>query len=334
MKNIRKEEEVMKQTSNDTMRAVEYDQYGQPSMLQTRTVTRPQAGPGEALIRVLASSVNPIDTIIRSGQLSFRTGKKFPKRIGIDFVGEIVEIEGSDFNVGDRVWGVTLATEGGAGQGTAADFITLPTSYLALAPKSLNVIESAAISSVGAVAIIALRDKANLRPGERLLVRGASGGVGCMAVQVGKLLGAHVTALASSRELDFMKELGATEALDYRTTTPTSLEPFDVVLDLVGTELGCYRGLLSQHGRMFCLAMSARSLPYILASNIFGPKRVQFFSAAPKGDTMAELTAYVDARSIRPVVHSIYNLDNIVEAHSSLEAGGGRGKRVVKHTDD
>jgi NADPH:quinone reductase-like Zn-dependent oxidoreductase len=333
------EEEIYVQQGEKTvtgmMRAVEYDRYGPPSVLQTRTVTRPRAGHGEALVQVYASSVNPIDTIIRSGQLRFRTGRRFPKRIGIDFVGEVVEIEteASDFKVGDRVWGVTLSTESGVGQGTAADFLTISTTQIALSPKNINMLEAASISSVGAVAIIALRDKAKLRAGERLLVRGAAGGVGCMAIQLGKVLGAHVTALASVKDLDFVKELGADEALDYRTTTPSHLSPFDVVLDLVGTDLSHYRRLLSHRGRMFCLALSARSLPYILASTIFGPKRVQFFSAVPMRDTMTDLATYVDAGSIRPVVHSIYDLHNIADAYLSLEAGGGRGKRVVRHTD-
>jgi NADPH:quinone reductase-like Zn-dependent oxidoreductase len=336
MKQDCEKEEIMKQPVREVMRAVEYDQYGPPNVLQTRMVPRPRAGRGEALVQVYASSVNPIDTIIRSGQLRLRTGRKFPKRIGIDFVGEVVEIEteASDFKVGDRVWGVTLLTESGVGQGTAADFVTISTTHIALSPKNLNMLEAASISSVGAVAIIALRDKARLRPGERLLVRGAAGGVGCMAVQLGKVLGAHVTALASAKDLDFVKEQGADEALDYRTTIPSSLEPFDVVLDLVGTDLSHYRGLLRHHGRMFCLALNARSLPYILASNIFGPRRVQFFSATPMRDTMTDLAAYVDAGAIRPVVHSVYDLDNIAEAYLSLEAGGGRGKRVVKQRDD
>jgi NADPH:quinone reductase-like Zn-dependent oxidoreductase len=339
MKQDYEKEEVMKQagkTVSEVMRAAEYDQYGPPDVLQTRMVPRPRANPGQALVRVHASSVNPIDTIVRSGTLRFRTGNQFPKRTGIDFAGEVVEIESeaSDIKVGDRVWGVMpLSIERGVGQGSAADFVTISTTHISPSPKSLTSLEAASISSVGAVAIITLRDKARLQPGERLLVRGAAGGVGCMAVQLGKLLGAHVTALASARDLAFLKELGATEALDYRTTTPSSREAFDVVLDLVGTDLSTYRHLLSHRGRMFCLAQNAWSLVYSLASNIFGSKRVQTFNAAPMRDTMVDLTAYVDAGSIRPVVHSIYDLDNIAEAHLSLEREGGRGKRVVKHTD-
>ncbi len=325
----------IEKTTTGVMNAAEYDRYGPPSVVQTRSVPRPQLDHGQALVRIHASSVNQIDTIVRSGKLRFRTGKNFPKRTGIDFAGEVVEIasDAPNVTVGDRVWGVMpLSVERGVGQGSAADFVTISTTRLAASPQSLSWIEAASISSAGAVAIIALRDKAKVQPGERLLVRGGAGGVGSMAVQMGTVLGAHVTALASANDLDFLKELGAAEALDYRTTTPSSLEPFDVILDLVGTNLGTYRGLLSRRGRMFCLALNARSIVYIQASRIFGPKRVQTFSAAPMRDTMTDLTAYVDAGSIRPVVHSIYDLTNIAEAHLSLEAGGGRGKRIVKHS--
>ncbi len=342
MTHIHKEEELQTQigkTVTEMMRAAEYDRYGSPSEsgLRIRTVTRPQADPSQVLVRVHASSVNPLDTTIRSGQLRFLTGNQFPKRTGIDFVGEVVEIktETPDIKVGDLVWGeMPLLVKRGFVQGCAADFVTISPDRIALSPKRLNVLEAASMASVGAVAVITLRDKAKLLHGERLLVRGAAGGVGSMAVQVGKLLGAHVTALASARDLDFLKELGADEALDYRTTSPSSLAPFDVVLDLVGTDVSKYRRLLSRHGRMFCMAMSSRNIAYILASTLFGSKRVQFFSATPMREIMTDLAAYVDTGSIHPVVHSIYDLDNIAEAHISLEAEGGRGKRVVKHTDN
>ena len=335
MNQTRKEEETMNQgkTKTEVMRAAEYDQYGSASVLRTRTVTRPRPGHGEALVRIYAASVNPLDMILRSGTLRILTGNYFPKRTGIDFVGEVVETgpEASAFKVGDQVWGeMPLAVKRGFAQGSAAEFVTISITRLALSPKSLNVIEAAAICSVGAVAIITLRDKARLRPGERLLVRGAAGGVGSAAVQLGKLKGAHVTALASAKDLAFLKELGADEPLDYRTTTPSSLGQFDIILDLVGTDLSKYRRLLSPRGRMYCLALSSKSLPSILASTIFGSKRVRFFSASPEGDIMTDLAAYVDAGSLRPVVHSIYDLDGTAEAQLSLERGGGRGKRVLK----
>ncbi len=319
----------------ETMRAVEYDDYGPASVLSIKHVPRPRPNPGEVLVRVAASSVNPIDTIIRSGKLRLRTGRRFPKRTGIDFAGKVVGMgaETSGFELGDRVWGVMpLTIERGFGQGSAADYVTIATDRLASSPSHLDDVEAAAASSVGAVAIMALKDRAKLRPGERLLVRGAAGGVGCMAVQLGKVLGAHVTALASANDLAFLRTLGADEALDYWTTRPSSLAAFDVVLDLVGTELPAYRGLLTPSGRMICLAIKGLgAILYILASRIHGQKRVQFFSAAPMSETMRELTAYMEAGSIRHVVHSVQDLERIAEAQVSVEGGDGRGKRVLRH---
>lgn len=319
----------------DIMSAAEYDRYGPATELHVRTVARPQPQHGEALVRVQASSVNPIDIIIRSGKLRFRTGKHFPKRTGIDFAGDVVAIGPGvpSLRVGERVWGVMpLDVERGVGQGSAAGYVSIAADRMSASPSHLDFIEAAAVSSTGAVAIITLRDKAGLRAGERLLVRGAAGGVGCMAVQFGKLLGAHVTALASNDDLEFLRDLGAHEAYDYRSTDLSLLQSFDVVLDLVGASLHRVRRLLSPTGRMYCLAIKGfSSILYIFASRVHGPKRVQFFSAAPMRNTMTDLASLFDVGSLRPVVHSIYDLEKIADAHRSIEVGGGRGKRVLRH---
>lgn len=317
------------------MRAAEFDEYGPFSVLKVRDVPQPTPEPGEALVRIHASTVNPIDLIVRSGRLKFRTGKIFPKRIGIDFAGEVVDAgsDPKDLKIGDRVWGVMpLTVEKGIGQGSAADFVTISTSRIAKCPVALDFTQAAALSSVGAVAIIALKYKANLKPGERLLVRGGAGGVGSVAIQLGRLFGAHVTALGSYKDLEFLEELGADVVLDYRTEKPSSLPPFDVILDLVGTELGAYRRRLTPSGRMFCLAVkSLGALAYFQFSKIYGRKRVTFFSAAPLRETMAELTDYVDRGMVHPVVDSVYPLVDIALAQRSVEVGGGRGKRVLRH---
>lgn len=326
----------MKNILDNTMRAAEFDSYGPAGVMKVRAVPRPVPGPGEALVRIHASTVNPIDTIVRSGVLKWRTGKVFPKRIGIDFAGEIVDA-GSDprgFNPGDRVWGVMpLEVEKGVGQGSAADYVTVSTSRLAKSPAALDFVQAAALSSVGAVAIIALVDKARLQAGERLLVRGGAGGVGSAAIQLGRQLGAHVTALGSGKDLAFLRELGADTALDYRTTDPKTLPPFDVILDLAGTDLGAYRRRLGPQGRMYCLAVkSLGALLYFQFSRIYGSKRVTFFSAAPLGPTMAALADLADRGAVRAIVDSVYPLEEIALAQTSVEASGGRGKRVLAHT--
>lgn len=321
--------------AENTMQAVEYDAYGPPEVVHLATVPRPEPQPGEALVRVTASSVNPIDNTVRAGKLRIRTGTVFPKRVGIDFAGVIEQVpDGTpELSVGDRVFGVMpLTVERGVGQGSAAAYVTLPADKLARSPKTLDEVGTAAISSVGAVALITLIEKAALRPGERLLVRGAAGGVGSMLVQVGVMLGAHVTALASAKDLDAVRALGAAEVFDYRSTRPADLRPFDVIVDMVGTQLGRWRRRQTPRGRMFDLGVAGLgTLVSIALSRVFGAHRVQFFSAQPTGATMRELARHVDDGAIRPVVHSTYPLSDIAAAQRSLESGGGSGKRVLVH---
>ena len=320
--------------SASAMLAAEYDEYGPADVLRVRRVPRPAIAPGHVLVKVHASSVNPVDAIIRSGKLRFKTGKTFPKRTGIDFAGEVVQVAPGDagFQIGNRVWGVLLTTETGTGQGCAAEYLSVPVDRLALMPTTLDFIHAAAISGVGAVSVIALRDKAQLKRGERILVRGAAGGVGSVAVQLASTLGAHVTALASAKDLDFVRSLGAHEVFDHRKTSPASLGPFDVVLDLVGTQLGDYRKLLTRTGRMYCLSITGLgAIAYILASSVFGSKRVQFFSAAPQASTMADLTRCAESGTLRPILNRVYPLADIVEAQRSVESGAGRGKVVLDH---
>lgn len=317
------------------MRAALYDRYGPPEVLYAGTLPKPLAGPGEVLVRVHAAGVNGGELLGRSGKVRLVTGlagRGFPKRTGIDFAGEVAAV-GSPMpalSAGDRVWGTLARSQG---FGSAAQFVVVRPRQLALAPAGLDLVRAAVLPAVGTTVITALRDKARLAAGERLLVRGASGGVGSVAVQLGRAYGARVTALAGAKNLDFTRELGADEAFDYASTGAADLGPFDVVLDTVGTELGAYRRLLAPGGRMvsvtFDAGRMAASLSYIVGSAVFGPRRVRFFSGNPGHQLFAELTRLTESGAIRPVVDSVYPLADIAGAHRALEAGGVRGKIVV-----
>ncbi|GAA2210864.1 NAD(P)-dependent alcohol dehydrogenase [Nonomuraea monospora] len=323
------------------MRAVLFDRYGPPEVLYVGTVPRPVPAAGEVLVRVHAASVNGGELHGRAGRVRLVTGltqRGWPKRIGLDFTGEVVALgpgvagsEGAGVvgpRVGDRVWGVLGRTFG-----SLAQYVAVRPRHLSLAPKGLDLVEAAALP-VGTTAITALRDKAALRPGERLLVRGGSGGVGVVAVQLGRALGAHVTALAGARNLDLVRDLGAHEAYDYVTTGLAGLGRFDVVMDTVGTEHRAYRRLLTPSGRMVAIAFdlkrAAASLGYIAASTVHGRRRVRAFSGNPSHRLFADLARYVESGEIRPVVDRVFALDDIAEAHRALEAGGVRGKIVVR----
>ncbi|WP_338055156.1 alcohol dehydrogenase catalytic domain-containing protein [Sciscionella marina] len=197
---------------------------------------KPGAGPGQVLVRVAAMSVNGGELHARSGRIKILTGlweRGFPKRTRIDFTGEITAVGSgvSGFAPGDRVWGVLGRT-----MGSAAEFLAVLANRVAHAPRELDLVRAAALP-VGTTAVTVLRDKAKLRAGERLLVRGASGGVGSIAVQLGAAPSARGTGLAGACNLDLVRELGAAEAVDYRRTGVAGLGEFDVVLDTVGTDL-------------------------------------------------------------------------------------------------
>nr|WP_245789579.1 NAD(P)-dependent alcohol dehydrogenase [Streptosporangium canum] len=317
------------------MRAALFDRYGPPEVLYVGTVRKPVPGPGEVLVRVHAASVNGGELHGRAGKLRPVTGlmqRGFPKRMGLDFTGEVVAL-GPDPaeagpRVGDRVWGVLDRTFG-----SVAEYLAVRPRHLSLVPAGLDLVEASALP-VGTTAITALRDKAKLQPGERLLVRGGSGGVGVVAVQLGRALGAHVTALAGARNLDLVRDLGAHEAYDYATTRPADLPRFDVVMDTVGTEHPAYRRLLTPSGRMVAIAFDinrvAASLSYVAASTVYGRRRVRFFSGRPTHRLLADLTRYVEAGAIRPVVDTVFPLEEIAKAHRALEAGGVGGKIIVR----
>ncbi|CAC37457.1 MULTISPECIES: NAD(P)-dependent alcohol dehydrogenase [Streptomyces] len=313
------------------MRAVQFDRFGPPDVLRVNDVPAPRPGPGEVLVEVRAASVDAGETAFRAGRMRRVTRVRFPRGLGSDFAGRVAAL-GSGvraWSVGDAVWGLMPHLTFGA----IADYVAVPEQRLARAPQNLDLLEAAALPVVGTTAMTALSGKARLQPGERLLVRGATGGVGSVAVQLGKALGAHVTALAAARNLDWITRLGADEAVDYRTTRPEDLDRFDVIVDVVGTDLGAYRKRLARGGRLVALSFDSdrvvSSMLGIALRAAATPRRVKMFSNNPSADRIAELTRAVEAGTIRPVVDTVFPMRDIAAVHQRLEAGGVRGKYVV-----
>jgi NADPH:quinone reductase-like Zn-dependent oxidoreductase len=326
--------------SATTMRAVQYDRFGPPDVLYVTEVPVPAMRPGQLLIRVHATTVQGGEMSVRSGLTKRVSGSRLPRRIGTDFTGQVVAVAepGSDIEVGDFVWGCLPRDQYVRGHfGSASDFVAVPRDYVSLVPRGIDPVAAAALV-VGVVADRGLRQIAELKAGESLLIRGAGGGVGILALQLGQAWGARVTALGSNKQADVLRSLGADEVIDYRSVSLEELPRYDVIFDTVGTELATLRRRLTPQGRMVTIALDVnhllRSVLTVAGSAVFGKQRIRFFSHSPRTADMVALAELVDAGALRPVIDTVYPLEQIAQAHRDQEGGGVLGKRVIKVVND
>lgn len=305
------------------MRAAQYDRYGGPDVLAEREVPDPDVGRRRALVRVQASSLNQIDLDVRAGSLRIVTGRRFPKGTGLDFLGTIdsVGVGWTGPAIGTRVWGFKPNLPDGRTL-AAAELYEVKPAWLAPAPD--GPVDLASLPVVGTTAYRSLL-ALDVREGSTLLVRGAAGGVGAAAVQLAAARGAHITALASLHDLEFVRELGAETVLDYRAVTPADItERFDGVLDLVGKDVFAWRRLLNRRGRYATPATSATGA--IILSFLARP-RVRAIFAMPRREELDALTEAVNAGRLKPQVGAVFPLAWIADAHRAV--GSGRGKVLV-----
>lgn len=310
------------------LKAIEYDRYGPASVLAVRDVPRPSPGRGEMLVRVRAAALNPKDVIVRSGKFRLLSGRRFPKRVGFDWSGEIAEVGPgvSGVPIGAAYYGMLDGYQGGA----CAEYLVVRPAECAPKPSRLDHVEAAAAPLAASTALQALRDVAHLESGMRLLVNGASGGVGVFAIQIAKLLGAHVTSLSSAANVELCRKLGADVALDYRAVDPL-LGPgrFDVVFDVFGN-----RTLSEARGALRARAVFVKTVPKLLdlldvARTRFSFPRAQLVIVRPRARDLELIARWLDEGTVVPVVDRTFALDRIAEAEAHVETKHTRGKVVV-----
>lgn len=306
------------------MRAIEFDSYGGPEVLQLREISPPSAGDGGLLIDVHAVSVNPIDWKLRSGRMAAALPLSFPATTGRDGAG-VVRAAGPGADpalVGKRV-----AFFAPRGQGTFVDQMALPQGNAALVPDHVSFIDAAALPLAGTSAWIPLVDIAKVGPGLRVLIHAGSGGVGSLGIQIARARGAHVIATCSVRNVDFVQSLGANEVIAYdRTPFDGALRDLDVVFDTMGGEVHdrSYK-VLKRGGLMVCLSAE----PYTDRGAEFGVTVMQA-PILPRRDILDALLAMVADGSMRVPVQETLPFSQARRAHELSQTGRVRGKIVLQ----
>lgn len=310
-----------------TMKAAQYFQYGPPDVLQVNEVAIPEPRRNELLLKVIACSVNRADAIARSGGTRLTNGLRFPKGTGVDVVGTVVA-QGeacSHHKIGDAVWGyVGMATMGRTG--TAAQYATIDEKSVSRAPKGVDLQEAAALPLVAMTAIQALHNL-KVDHGDRVLIIGASGGVGSSAVQLASYLGAEVTSVSGEDNRELCNSLGAYDTYSHQALPDSStIAPFDAVFDCAGVKTGQYRRYLRRGGRM--VTISPGGIPTVLGS-LFSSKRVSFLPVKVVPSDLEWLASVTEDGALRPVIDQRYSLDDIARAHEYVATAHTRGKNIV-----
>ncbi len=311
-----------------TMRAVVIDQYGGPEMLQSVTVPRPVPTRGQVLVRTRFVGVNPKDVVVRKGRFQIATGKKFPLIVGHDIAGEVVEAAlGADLVEGDLVYGMINDFAGRA----YAEYAAVDARQLAKAPSSIELRVAAAVPLASQTALQALRDDAQVKTGQHVLINGASGGVGVFAVQIAKILGAQVTAVCSHRNVELVAELGADRVIDYTKTELVDLkERFDVIFDVFGNyRFDKLEHLLTPRGTYVHTVPSARIVKDV-AKTLIRRKRAKLVIVKSRREQLDWIRQQIDTGSLRVVVDRSFALDDAAEAHRYMETKRARGKVVLE----
>ncbi|MFX1513232.1 MAG: NAD(P)-dependent alcohol dehydrogenase [Promethearchaeota archaeon] len=331
--------------TKELMKAVICTKFGPPDVLKLTEVDKPLPKEDEVLIRNHGTSINTVDVLHRGGKapivafrgmkqivgfflrLSFGGLRKPKQKIpGAGFAGEIVSLgtEVTDWHVGDHVYG--YANQGGA----SAEYMTVPVSVLAKKPANLTFQEAAAVPGGSTPALVAFRDLATPKKGDKVLIIGASGGIGTFAVQMAKnVYGAEVTGVCGPTNVDMVKEIGADIVIDYTQEDYTKSEiMYDIIYDVVAVKtLSKCKNILLSEGTY--ISNNPINSPKNLFHMMTGNKRFKTKTADESAAAMNLIREWIEEGKIKPVIDTVYPLSQTAEAHRHYETGRSKGRVVI-----
>jgi NADPH:quinone reductase-like Zn-dependent oxidoreductase len=321
------------------MKAVVYERYGSPDVLELREISKPAARDHEVLVRVRAAGINPYDWHFMRGHpylVRLVLGLRKPRKTiipGSDIAGQVKAVGSrvTRFSPGDEVFAEV-------GTGGCAEYIAIPEKKPGLKPANLTFAQAAAVPMAAMTALIGLRDNARVQPGQKVLINGASGGVGTFAVQIAKSFGAEVTGVCSTRNMDMVRSIGADHVIDYtREDFTRGNQRFDLIVDTVGnhslsacrrvlTPKGIYGAVGAGNGKW--LGPAVQQLKAVLVSPFVSQKMVPMNDKPNKDLNL--LRELIESGKVTPVIDRTYPLSETAEAMRHLEGGHARGKVVIE----
>ncbi len=312
------------------MKAIITTKYGGAEVLKLKEISKPVIKSDEVLVKVMASSVNPYEIMIRRGDLKIMTGKNPPKVLGSDLAGVIEEIGSSvtPFKKGDEVYGMLDGIKGGA----YAEYLKVKANEISLKPKNLNFEETASLPLVSLTSFQAIVKIGKAKKGDSVLINGCTGGVGSTAVQVAKAIGCKVAGVCSTKNIKFAKSLGVDNVIDYKKEDVTNLsEKYDLIFDTIGNIPFKKSQKILEIGKIYVTTQAtpkAMMIDPIL--NAFRIKKAKIVMVKPSDADLREIKKHIEAGKIKPQINKIFPLEKIQEAHKLSETGRVTGKIVLK----
>jgi alcohol dehydrogenase len=311
------------------MKAARINEYGDVNVIQITETDKPTAHEGQVLVEVRASSINPFDSTVRAGYVKDAL-PSLPITLGGDVAGEVIELgEGvNGLAVGDNVYGQAAVIAGNSG--AFAEFAATKASQIAKMPSNVDYLEAASLPLVGVSALQALTEHIDLQPNQKLFIHGGGGGIGTMAIQIAKNIGAYVATTATGQQIDLVTKLGADEVIDYKSQDFADvLSEYDAVFDAVGgSDFVKAFGVLKQGG--VAVTMIAESEEAKAAeAGITAIRQMTHVNT----DRLNSLRELVENGVVTPQVDKVFSLDDIQEAFKAKEEGMVSGKVVLKISD-
>ena len=311
------------------MKAIVFRAYGGNDVIEIKDVPKPSPRPNEVLIRVHAAGVNPVDWKVREGQAKILTGSRFPKVLGIECSGEIVKT-GSlvrKFKAGDAV-----IANAGMGLRAYAEYVAVKGKTVFPKPEVVAFEDAATLPIAGLTALQALRDKGRIARGKKVLINGASGGVGTFAVQIAKILGAEITAVCSAPNAGLVKGLGADHVIDYcqQDFTKTA-DRYDCIFDAVSSRsFGECKRALTERGVYINTLPTSSIFWNIFVTTMLPGKRAATMMVSQRASDIEWMCEQLKTGRLKVVIDRVFPMDQTKEALAYSQTGRARGKIILK----